>query len=128
MRWSTPRIETRPDDNPGGSLIRDRLANERTFLAWVRTAANVMIIGLGVARFGDGGEVTGAVPGRRRDPGGRRCSRHLLRVKAISSERGARAWRLTVGMQTRGPIVASVVLVVAVAVAVVVLVAGHDIG
>lgn len=38
--------------------IRDHLAAERTFLAWLRTSANVMIVGLVVARFGAGGTVT----------------------------------------------------------------------
>ena len=33
-----------------GSRARDHLANERTFLAWLRTAATVMVLGLGVAR------------------------------------------------------------------------------
>ena len=30
---------------------RDLLANERTFLAWIRTSANVMILGLAIAKF-----------------------------------------------------------------------------
>jgi uncharacterized membrane protein YidH (DUF202 family) len=38
--------------------IRDHLANERTQLAWMRTGANVMVIGLAVARFADNGSVT----------------------------------------------------------------------
>ncbi len=33
--------------------VRDHLANERTYLAWLRTAANVMILGLAVAKFLD---------------------------------------------------------------------------
>jgi putative membrane protein len=32
---------------------RDLLANERTFLAWLRTAATVMVLGLAIARFAD---------------------------------------------------------------------------
>jgi putative membrane protein len=38
------------------SSIRDHLANERTQLAWVRTSANVIVVGLAVARFADGGD------------------------------------------------------------------------
>ena len=38
---------------------RDHLANERTQLAWLRTGANVMVVGLVIARFGDSGEVSG---------------------------------------------------------------------
>jgi inner membrane protein YidH len=42
------------------STVRDHLANERTQLAWLRTSANVVVVGLAVARFADGGEVTAA--------------------------------------------------------------------
>src|SRR3954452_10942139 len=40
------------------SSVRDHLANERTQLAWLRTSANVIVVGLAVARFADGGEVS----------------------------------------------------------------------
>jgi putative membrane protein len=40
--------------------VRDHLANERTQLAWLRTGANVMVVGLAVARFGGDGDVTPA--------------------------------------------------------------------
>jgi len=42
------------------SSVRDHLANERTQLAWLRTSANVIVVGLAVARFADGGEVSAA--------------------------------------------------------------------
>src|SRR3954465_9871522 len=42
------------------SAVRDHLANERTQLAWLRTSANVVVVGLAVARFADGGDVTAA--------------------------------------------------------------------
>ncbi|MDX6374681.1 MAG: putative rane protein [Nocardioidaceae bacterium] len=45
---------------PESSTVRDHLANERTQLAWLRTSANVIVVGLAVARFADGGEVTAA--------------------------------------------------------------------
>lgn len=38
--------------------VRDHLANERTQLAWLRTGANVMVVGLAVARFADQGQVS----------------------------------------------------------------------
>jgi uncharacterized membrane protein YidH (DUF202 family) len=44
----------------GVDSVRDHLANERTQLAWLRTSANVIVVGLAVARFADGGEVTAA--------------------------------------------------------------------
>lgn len=36
----------------GGDTARDHLANERTLLAWLRTAVAVMALGFVVARFG----------------------------------------------------------------------------
>lgn len=41
------------DDPEGdsGSRARDHLANERTFLAWLRTAVNVMALGLAIAKL-----------------------------------------------------------------------------
>lgn len=37
--------------NPGGSFLRDRLANERTLLAWVRTALTLIALGLALAKL-----------------------------------------------------------------------------
>jgi putative membrane protein len=39
------------DNTERGSRVRDHLANERTYLAWLRTSANVMIVGLAIAKF-----------------------------------------------------------------------------
>jgi putative membrane protein len=41
-----------PDRVPGDKLEAELLANERTFLAWVRTSIAVMTLGFVVARFG----------------------------------------------------------------------------
>jgi uncharacterized membrane protein YidH (DUF202 family) len=40
--------------NPAKSIdrARDHLANERTFLAWVRTGIGVIVFGFAIARFG----------------------------------------------------------------------------
>lgn len=38
-----------PPSNP--NLLRDRLANERTFLAWLRTGITITALGFVVARF-----------------------------------------------------------------------------
>jgi putative membrane protein len=35
------------------SRTRDLLANERTFLAWLRTSANVIVLGMAIAKFAD---------------------------------------------------------------------------
>src|SRR3954465_4651963 len=45
---------------PESTAVRDHLANERTQLAWLRTSANVVVVGLAVARFADAGKVTAA--------------------------------------------------------------------
>src|ERR1051326_2354056 len=39
------------DDNPNPNRARDHLANERTFLAWVRTGAAIVIFGFAIGRF-----------------------------------------------------------------------------
>jgi Domain of unknown function (DUF202) len=33
------------------TLVRDHLANERTYLAWLRTTASVIVLGLAIAKF-----------------------------------------------------------------------------
>lgn len=38
-----------------GNRARDHLANERTFLSWLRTALGVIALAAAVARFGTGG-------------------------------------------------------------------------
>ena len=41
---------------------RDHLANERTYLSWLRSALGVLVLGLAAARFGGrGGVVAGAI-------------------------------------------------------------------
>jgi putative membrane protein len=45
------------------SRARDHLANERTYLAWLRTAAAVMALGLAVAGFANHISVPSAVAG-----------------------------------------------------------------
>jgi uncharacterized membrane protein YidH (DUF202 family) len=34
-----------------GSVARDHLANERTYLAWTRTSLGLLALGIGVERF-----------------------------------------------------------------------------
>ncbi|HET9014851.1 MAG TPA: DUF202 domain-containing protein [Thermomicrobiaceae bacterium] len=40
------------EDGGGRANLRDHLANERTFLAWVRTAVTLIALGFVVAKFG----------------------------------------------------------------------------
>ena len=38
-------------DNPNPNRARDHLANERTFLAWVRTGVATIVFGFAIGRF-----------------------------------------------------------------------------
>ncbi len=40
-----------PPNNPNPNRARDHLANERTFLAWVRTGIATVIFGFAIGRF-----------------------------------------------------------------------------
>lgn len=54
------------EDQPGSrnpSRTRDHLANERTYLAWLRTAVNVMVLGLAIAKFGSKDEAVSIAAG-----------------------------------------------------------------
>ena len=110
---------------PESSEVRDHLANERTQLAWLRTSANVVVVGLAVARFADSGKVTAAslVAGGV-----------LILTGAVGVGYGTLRYRRAAEAIRRGdsagissslgPSVAAVVLLVAVLVSAVVLLAG----
>lgn len=107
------------------STVRDHLANERTQLAWLRTSANVIVVGLAVARFADGGEVTAA----SLVAGGVLILTGAVGVvygtaryrRASASIRRGDAEGIT---SSRGPSIAAFVLLAAVLVSAVVLLAG----
>ncbi len=40
---------------------RDHLANERTYLAWLRSALGVLVLGLAIAKFGGGGGLVAGI-------------------------------------------------------------------
>jgi uncharacterized membrane protein YidH (DUF202 family) len=50
----TPATPDEPQSNSLGnsSQLRDQLANERTYLAWLRTSIAMMALGLAAAKFG----------------------------------------------------------------------------
>lgn len=107
------------------SSVRDHLANERTQLAWLRTSANVVVVGLAVAKFGDDGQVT---------PASVVAGGILILVGAAGVLYGtARYRRVSAAIRhgdsegisaSAGPSVAAVVLLVAVLVSTVVLLTG----
>jgi putative membrane protein len=45
-------VSTSGSDGSSGNRARDHLANERTFLAWLRTAIGVLALGAAIARLG----------------------------------------------------------------------------
>ncbi|HEX6968174.1 MAG TPA: DUF202 domain-containing protein [Micromonosporaceae bacterium] len=104
--------ETGPSRNDRGlELERDYQANERTYLAWLRTSMNVMALGVAVARFGTswysfsaGGVLVlaatiGLIFG---------TARHRRVLREI------RQGRLVTGTRGRAPEIASTVLILAV--------------
>jgi putative membrane protein len=47
----TSAKDSRPLTNSNPNLARDHLANERTFLAWVRTGVAIVVFGFAIGRF-----------------------------------------------------------------------------
>lgn len=100
---------------------RDHLANERTQLAWMRTGATVMVVGLGLARFADDGDISAAslvAGGILVLTGAAGVCFGTLRYRRIAGEleRGSSASAAA----TAGPTAAAAALLVAVAAAAVV--------
>ncbi|MGW7007095.1 YidH family protein [Streptomyces sp. NPDC054933] len=98
------------DTNPAHA--RDHLANERTYLAWLRTAANVMALGLAVAKFVGNGHARSLAAGALLMGAGAVG----LVYSAVRYRRAAadiRQERLGAAGQTTGPLAAGVVLAVA---------------
>ena len=56
-------VSAEPAKSGDPTLARDHLANERTYLAWLRTAAAVMALGLAVAGLSHRVSATTAVAG-----------------------------------------------------------------
>jgi uncharacterized membrane protein YidH (DUF202 family) len=109
---------------PEQSTVRDHLANERTQLAWLRTSANVIVVGLAVARFADAGDVTGSslvAGGLLILTGAAGAAYGTVRYRRTAE--AIRTGRIDTVTSSIGPTVATVVLLVAVLVSAVVLLA-----
>jgi inner membrane protein YidH len=106
--------ETSGTQGWSASRTRDHLANERTYLAWLRTAANVMVLGLAVARLiGHGGTravVAGAI---LVVVGAAGLVYGAIRYKRVSVE--IEQNRLVQNIGVRGPMIAAAVLIAAIA-------------
>ncbi len=104
---------------------RDHLANERTQLAWLRTGATVMVVGLAVARFADDGQINVAslfAGGILILTGAAGVCFGTLRYRRVA--RDLRDGVDTSAAATAGPTVAAAVLLVAVSAAAVVVLLG----
>jgi len=98
------------------------MANERTYLAWVRTAATVMVLGLGVAKFVEHSQARSIVAGALLVAvGGVGLVFGAIRYRAVARE--IESGHFSIGAETRTPIVASAVLLVAIVAALVLLLA-----
>jgi putative membrane protein len=98
------------------SHTRDHLANERTYLAWLRTAANVMVLGLAIARLiGNGGTRSLAAGAILVTVGAAGLVYGALRYRRVNVEI-ERNTRVT-GISVRGPMIAAVVLIASIAAA-----------
>ncbi|HET7326576.1 MAG TPA: DUF202 domain-containing protein [Nocardioidaceae bacterium] len=120
--------QTSDPDGAALSRTRDLLASERTYLAWLRTAANVMVLGLAIAQFArSGGTAALAAGAVLIAVGAVGLLYGTLRYRRVNSE--IEGGRPITGHHGLGPAVASAVLFVAVLVALTLLIvagAGSD--
>jgi putative membrane protein len=96
------------------SRTRDHLANERTYLAWLRTAANVMVLGLAIARLiGHGGTRSLAAGVVLVTVGAAGLVYGAVRYRRVNVEieQGTPVTRIGVG----GPMIAAAVLIASIA-------------
>lgn len=98
------------DENP--SRARDHLANERTHLAWLRTASNVMVLGLVIAKFTGGSGPSLSAGAVLIAVGIAGLLYGTVRYRRISDE--IERDRFVTGSAGRGPAIASAVLIAAV--------------
>jgi putative membrane protein len=99
-----------------GSRARDHLANERTYLAWVRTSANVMIVGLAIAKFIEAGEKRAVIAGLALVAlGGAGMVMGMVRYRRTGEE--IEDGRFVTGARTAQPLWAGVVLLVVLVIA-----------
>ncbi len=109
-------------ENP--SRTRDHLANERTYLAWLRTAANVMVVGLAIAKFASSsGASAVAAGGVLIVVGAVGLGYGTIRYRKVNREIESNDY--ITGSRGRAPVVASTVLVIAMLMALVLLTLGR---
>jgi putative membrane protein len=106
----------RPGDDTDPSHTRDHLANERTYLAWLRTSANVMALGLAAAKFLEGSRTRSLAAGALlMAVGATGLAYSAVRYRNAAAD--IRYERLRAAGRTGGPLAAGAVLTVALAAA-----------
>lgn len=116
-----PSVQNESSD----SRARDHLANERTYLAWVRTGANVMILGLALAKLVGGGGFALAAGALLVAVGALGLGVGTMRYRRVNTE--IEQGVFLTGSRGRAPTVATAVLVIAVVAAFLLLLAGGSI-
>ena len=112
-------------DDPWPSRARDHLANERTFLAWLRTAAGVMTLGLAITRFGSHNRAAALLAGGILVLVGTAGIIYgTVRYRAVTRQLESR--QFTTGYPQSAAVVASAVLVAAMIAATVIVALPHN--
>lgn len=114
------------DDSEGGnsSRARDHMANERTFLAWLRTAAEVMVLGIFIAKVGQATTPSAAAGALLVATGIGGILYGVIRYRRVTDE--IEHERYITGSRGKGMAVAGVALVTAVIAALALVVAGSS--
>lgn len=95
------------------SRARDHLANERTFLAWLRTAATVMVLGLALAKFAEADSTRAEIAGGiLLATGGGVLVQGAIRYRRVNRE--LESGRFVTGAGATDPILAGALLLLAV--------------
>jgi putative membrane protein len=116
--------EPEPSPSDIASLARDHLANERTYLAWLRTAVAVMALGLGIAGIANTSTTTSIVAGAILVAAGTiGVCYGTLRYRQMTDDLASGRFR--VDRRARSAAITSTVLVVAVFAALVTLLIGR---
>lgn len=120
------RSVTSGEQEPGArspSRVRDHLANERTYLAWLRTAAAVMVLGLAVAKFGGRSPIVDISAGAILVAvGAAGVAYGTIRYRQVNSQ--IETGRYVTSTRGNAAVVASTVLVLAIVAALVLLLVG----
>jgi putative membrane protein len=117
MRWRRPQASrsAQNEGRPPDAHAREYMASERTYLAWLRTTASLMVLGLAVAKFGSSniayalgaGSILLAVAG---------AGLWYATLRYVRINREIAQGRFTTGSSVHGPIIVAVIFACAIVV------------